>query len=207
MRIGVMTVLFQDLPFERALDRVVSLQDFEDFARAFAGIGKAQAVDLWSGEKRIVHITVAAANGDEVDTSSDLYNNLRDAIDAAKDPVQAVSIDSYDLLYFNVSAAVIVDPRYIPENVTTDVENALQNSFSFEERDFGQPVSAAEVVSVIHEIDGVVAADLNELYMVESDESGLTPVLLAETAHWESKKIKPAELLLINPAGIKLEAR
>ena len=31
------------------LDRIVSLRDFEDFSRAFAGVGKAQAVQLWNG--------------------------------------------------------------------------------------------------------------------------------------------------------------
>jgi len=31
------------------LDRIVSLRDFEDFARAFSGIGKAQAINLWNG--------------------------------------------------------------------------------------------------------------------------------------------------------------
>ncbi len=47
----------------RTLDRIVSLQDFEDFSRAFAGIGKAQAVPLWNGQSQLVHITVAAADG------------------------------------------------------------------------------------------------------------------------------------------------
>ncbi len=48
------------------LDRIVSLRDFEDFARAFAGIGKAQATWLWDGERRLVHLTVAASNGGAV---------------------------------------------------------------------------------------------------------------------------------------------
>ena len=32
------------------MDRIVSLRDFEDFARTFAGIGKARAVDMGSGD-------------------------------------------------------------------------------------------------------------------------------------------------------------
>ena len=32
-----------------ALDRLVSVQDYEDFARVFAGIGKARAVELSDG--------------------------------------------------------------------------------------------------------------------------------------------------------------
>ena len=34
------------------LDRLVSLQDYEDFTRAFAGIAKAQAAWLWDGGQR-----------------------------------------------------------------------------------------------------------------------------------------------------------
>ena len=43
------------------LDRAVSLQDYEDFSRTFAGIAKAQAVWVWNGRKRAVFITVAGA--------------------------------------------------------------------------------------------------------------------------------------------------
>ena len=32
------------------LDRIVSLDDYENFTQAFAGIGKAQAVAVWSGQ-------------------------------------------------------------------------------------------------------------------------------------------------------------
>ena len=46
------------------LDRIVSLDDYENFAQAFAGVGKAQAIAVWSGETRLVHLTVAAADGE-----------------------------------------------------------------------------------------------------------------------------------------------
>ena len=36
----------------RTLDRIVSLSDYEDFARAFAGIGKAMAVWVWIEGRR-----------------------------------------------------------------------------------------------------------------------------------------------------------
>ena len=45
------------------LGRIVSLEDYEDFARAFAGIEKALATWMWSGEKRGVFVTVAGAKG------------------------------------------------------------------------------------------------------------------------------------------------
>lgn len=192
------------------LDRIVSLQDFEDFARAFAGVGKAQAVALWSGEKRIVHITVAAANGDEIDRDSDLYNNLRDAINAARDPVQEFQVASFERRFFNMVASVVIDSRYITARVMEDIEKSLREAFSFDKRLFGQPVTAAEVITVIHETKGVIAVDLDDLYLVtESGDSARPPasVLQAGIARWEDGEIQPAEFLLINPVGIKLEER
>jgi predicted phage baseplate assembly protein len=66
----------------RTLDRIVSLRDFEDFAAAFTGIGKAQAVWLWDGEQRMVHLTVAGTDGAPLDPNAALYRNLLAAIDA-----------------------------------------------------------------------------------------------------------------------------
>ena len=45
------------------LDRIVSLRDYEDFARAFAGIAKALATWTWDGERQGVFVTVAGVDG------------------------------------------------------------------------------------------------------------------------------------------------
>ena len=71
----------------RTLDRIVSLRDFKDFARTFAGIAKAQAVALWVADRQLVHITVAAPQGAAVPDDSILHRNLVKAIDNARDPV------------------------------------------------------------------------------------------------------------------------
>ena len=94
------------------LDRIVSLPDYENFTRAFNGIGKAQAVALWNDEHYLIHITIAGANGKPVDVNSDLYRNLIKAIDAARDPAQQVRVDNFKLLTFNLDATVIIDERY-----------------------------------------------------------------------------------------------
>jgi predicted phage baseplate assembly protein len=197
------------------LDRIVSLQDFEAFTRAFAGIGKAQAVSLWNGETELVYITVADANGDEVASTSDLYKNLRDAINSARDPLRSVEIGSFQPRYFDVDARVLIDPAYEWEDVKSEIESVLVDRFSFNERAFGQPVTAAEAVNIIHDIEGVVAVDLERLYVV--GETGepvgalLSSVLPARTARPNPEptgaipqKILQAELLLINESGITL---
>ncbi len=144
------------------LDRIVSLRDFEDFARAFAGIGKAQAVSLWNGESSLVHITLADEDGDPV--SVDKLEMLADAIDAARDPSVTVLLDNYTPLTFYLEATVIYDESYLAEEVQAEIEAVLQAAFAFEERSFGEPVTSAEILSTIHTVEGVIAVDLDALY-------------------------------------------
>ena len=176
------------------LDRIVSLQDFEDFARAFKGLGKAQAINLWDGEVYLVHITIADDSGKTVDKSSDTYKNLVDAIDAARDPTAEVRIDSIDALTFDVKATVLYDAAYVSDDVKADIEEALAAAFCFEKRAFAQPVTPAEIITVIQQVAGVVAVNLK------------TPsaVLAAQIARWQGGDILPAQLLTINTSGISL---
>jgi hypothetical protein len=189
----------------RTLERIVSLTDFEDFGQAFAGIGKAQAIALFTGERRLVHLTIAAVNGDLVDPTSDLYQNLIAAINQARDPVHPVQVASYKPLYFKLVANVQVNARYLKSLVFSAVEAALKTAFSFPVRAFGQVVTAAEVITVIQQVAGVVAVDLDTLYLPPAT-GGLNQVLPATIAHWNAAKqtIEPAELLMINPVGITL---
>jgi predicted phage baseplate assembly protein len=193
------------------LDRVVSLKDFEDFARGFTGIGKAQVLNLWSGETYLVHITIADDDGDPV--PEDVRQMLGDAIDAARDPSAEVQIDNYELLTFNLEATVQFDSRYRAESVQSDLERSLKDAFSFDRRDFGQPVTAAEIIGVIHQIEGVVAVDLDALSPTSAngstqpqalEETGLASVLPALTARIENGRVSPAQLLLIDASGITL---
>ena len=176
------------------LDRIVSLQDFEDFARAFKGLGKAQSVNLWDGKSSFVHITIADDKGQTVDISSSTYTNLVAAIDSARDPTAEVRIDSIEPLTFDVTATVLYDSDYLPDDLEEEIEDLLLESFSFDKRDFAQPVTPAEIISVIHQVDGVVAVDLD----------APSSVLTAEIARCEDGQVLPAQLLTINKFGINL---
>lgn len=194
----------------KTLDRIVSLQDFTDFTRAFAGIGKAQAVPLWSGEQQIVHITIAAEDGDAIAEDSSLYTNLRDAINGARDPLQTVKLGDYQPRYFGLKANIRIDPAYRWEDVEAAARDALAKAFTFDARQFGQPVTAAEIINLVHDLAGVVAVDLDKLHLLNAS-GGLIPpelstVLTAQLARFDAagQEILPAELLLINVPGIEL---
>ena len=191
------------------LDRIVSLDDYESFAQAFAGIGKAQAVAVWSGEDHLVHITVAQANGDPVDPVSPLYQTLLQAIQRAHDPVQSFMVAAYQPLSFNLTARLLIEkPRYIPQLVMTQVAETLKQAFSFENRSFAQAVTAAEIVALIQSVPGVIASTLTQLYFT-TDSSGPSqieppPFLPSVPAGFQGGAIRPAQLLLLNHLGVAL---
>ncbi len=76
------------------LNRIVSLQDYEDFARAFSGIEKASVIPAWIGGHRGVVLTIAGAKGAAVKRDSTLYQALRKAIAKVGDPTVPVIIHS-----------------------------------------------------------------------------------------------------------------
>jgi predicted phage baseplate assembly protein len=185
------------------MERVVSLQDCEDFARAFAGIGKAQATLLWNGELQMVHLTIAGADGGAVAPSSALYGNLRTAIDAARHATNAIRIDSYLPQTFDADARILVDSRYTATDVMARVATAMEQAFSFDARELGQPVTKSEVLGVMQGVEGVVAVDLDSFNLTGSLR-GLAVALAASRAHCEGDTVIPAILLTVRPEGVVL---
>jgi hypothetical protein len=191
------------------LDRIVSLQDYEDYARAFNGIGKAQAAALWNGETYVVHVTIADNSGNAVDEDQELYESLRDSIGAYRDPLKEVLISSFEPRYFRTIARVGIDARYMRDEVFAEIRQTLVEAFSFDQRRFGQPVTAAEVVKVIHSVDGVEAVDLDFLWKVtdkkQTVDATLASVLYAQPASLNDGGTPlGAELLMGYEAGIEL---
>ncbi len=187
------------------LGRIVSLQDYEDFARAFAGISKAFATWTWNGRKQEIFITVAGYNGADVSPGSDLYKNLISAIQQMSIPDVKVNLRSFSRQFFHLSGSIIVHPDYIEEQVLEAVKAALNNTFSFDARQFGQNVSLREVTTVIQNVTGVVAVDLDKLYRADDENKGLNHLLQARIPQPGTNQIYPAELLMIDPVAIDLK--
>jgi predicted phage baseplate assembly protein len=191
------------------LDRVVSLRDFEDFARAFPGIEKARADWVWDGETRKVFLTIAAAVKDiTVDENSMLHCSLRDAVKNAGNGCQPFNIESYEPLTFSLEAKIHIDPRFIKEKVINQVKATLIRVYSFEQRQLAQPVTKSEVMAVIQGVDGVDAVDLDKLYIDNTDGEAKNPkkYLAARRArcNQQNEQTAPAELLTLNPSGIEI---
>lgn len=198
----------------RTLDRIVSLRDFEDFAAAFTGIGKAQAMWLWDGETRLVHLTVAGEDGAALDPAGALYRNLLAAIDAARPPYQPLRVAPCRYLDFGVRAGLGIDPRHEAPRVLAAARDRVLQAFGFAARAFGQPVHGGEVLAVLQGVDGVQWVDLDALVLAEGLDgsaarrsAGPDATLPARTARWQQGSLRPAELLRPDPAGILLTER
>ena len=147
----------------RTFGRIVSLQDFEDFARSFAGVSKAKADLLHFGDGNVVHVTIAGEKGASVPTDSDHYRDLVEAMERVRDPFQRLLVASYEKRFFDVAAKVRVHPDYQGEIVLEAVKESLRETFSFELRELGQGVTLSEVVATMQRVRGVEAIDLDVL--------------------------------------------
>jgi hypothetical protein len=146
-----------------ALDRLVSMQDYSDFARTYAGIGKASAVRLPVGRRELVHVTVAGADDIPIDKTSALYRNLVQALRQSGDPYQPVQIDPRELLLLIAEVRVRLLPDYAWELQEPKIRAALLEAFSFEQRELGQDVLYAEVIACIQAVPGVAYVDVDTL--------------------------------------------
>jgi hypothetical protein len=144
-----------------ALDRLVSVQDYEDLARCFAGIGKASATLLTDGKREVVHVSIAGTDDIPIDEDSDLFQNLLLALHRAGDPYQPLVLDLCERLILLIRAKVRLLPDYEWQSVEPKIRAALLQAFGFANRDPGQEVFRSEIVSVIQAVPGVAYVDLD----------------------------------------------
>ena len=186
------------------LGRVVSLRDFEDFARGFGGVGQAQAAWVWTGSRRVVLLSVLGEDGAAL-TEAGTLGTLRAALDAAREPHLPVTILSGTATAFGVTARVLVRVEYERDLVLAAVEAALAAEFGFAKRAFAQSVEAGAVIAAIQRVEGVEAVDLDTLST--GTLAAASPERLpARPAGFDSAAGIPraAELLMIDPPGIHL---
>jgi predicted phage baseplate assembly protein len=188
-------------------DRVVSLLDYESYARAYPGIGKARGDLLRVSGASLVHLTVAGATGGA--PGDDVLAHLRQSIAAASDPSQRFVAAAYAQRYFTLAVQIAVHPRYRFDDVEPAVLAAVLAAFGFDARDLGQSVTAAEIVALIHRVPGVIAVDIVELLPYTDVPPPADPALDAVPAFGArtdpaTGSPLPAELLLVNPAGVTL---
>ena len=186
-----------------SLDRLVSVQDYADFSRTFAGIGKAAARKLSDTKRQLVHVTIAGADDIPIDETSDLYQNLLSALRKFGDPDLPVQVQLRELVVLVLSANVRLAADYQWEPVAKEIRATLLDTFGFQKRALGQPVLLSEVVSSIQNTEGVEYVDV--------DAFGGVPEKIAEADGTRSllslDQIAAAVQQIINPRQASILAR
>jgi predicted phage baseplate assembly protein len=205
-----------------ALDRLVSVGDYADFARSFAGIGKAGAARLSDGRRQLVHLTIAGVDDTPILETSDLYRNLLEAIERLGDPHLPVQICVRTVRLLVISAKTALLPDYDFEFVEPKIRSTLLMHFGFEQRDLGQAAFLSEAVAVIQGIEGVAHVEIQHFDSIPEDIGadqivelaktlGLKPHVAARRAMLNPEfdptaaddpcaRVLPAELVYLTPA-------
>src|ERR1019366_4490003 len=90
------------------LGRVVSLEDYQNYALAFAGIAQALATWTWSGRARGVFLTVAGANGDVFKADDATLTKLKTSLRNVGNPYVPLQVASYIPILFEAGASVLI---------------------------------------------------------------------------------------------------
>ena len=165
-----------------ALDRVVSVQDYQDFARAWAGIGKASSTLLSDGLSQFVHLTIGGPTDQPVETSSALYASLVASLAANGDPHLPVRVAPGQIALIVLAASVHIGPGYQWTNVSAAVRAALLSAYSYDSRSFGQSVVLSDIVATIQAVPGVDYAVVTGLAVTALSDPDSTVAALASLA-------------------------
>jgi len=181
------------------LGRLVSLQDYGDFARAYPGIGKALATWIWSNQVRGILVTVCGPDGDDFDENSLQCRALLDAMHKAGDPSIPILIKNRRKALFRISASIKINSDYLPDQVSLAVRCAVVERFSSLARDLNQPVGIGEVMAAIQSVPGVEAAVISRLYRVLGAEGFNAMIYASDLKGGEdADSVQAAELLTID---------
>jgi len=143
--------------------RIRSVQSTKKITRAMeliaaSRIVKAQARVLRLRAGQTVVVTVAFDGGDRLE-------DLGTAILTHGDPHVQVLVLAGVTQTFRLALKVAVDPAYEADAVLSSVEAALRSAYAFEARGFEQPVFHSEIDAVCHSVAGVLAVDVDRLYV------------------------------------------
>ncbi len=177
------------------LGRVVSIEDYQNYASTFAGIAKANAIWIPSGAARGVFLTVAAAGGSDLEPGNFTLNNLVTSLQNYGNPLVPIWAFSFLETLFSLNASVKYDPAYTQPNVETAIRQALATQYSFASRTFGQGVTADEVAAFIQAVPGVIAVNVKHLRAEATSSAGdLASIQGSYTVSgynaWISKQVK-----------------
>ncbi|MEU8348632.1 putative baseplate assembly protein [Streptomyces sp. NPDC048845] len=176
-----------------ALDRLVSVADYEDFTRSRAGIGRAAARELFDGRRQVLHLTVAGADDVPIGPDADMLRALRSSLAGYGDSRLPVRVDVREAVLLVLAARIKVRRDHSWETVEPRVRRALLHRLGFPGRELGQPARLSEVLAVAQSVPGVDYVDVDTFTGIPAS---VTPRQLAELGEGASgpRETVPARL-------------
>jgi hypothetical protein len=149
-------------------DRAVTLHDYDLLAAAFPGVGKAKARVGLRGGYKVVQVFIAPENPTVVPPpppSGELKAALKQYLESRQPVNRMAGVDVLDPIYVPID--VFVDVYLTPEasqaRVSQDTFGVLRELLSFANQDFGKPIRAGELFSVLYPVEGVAYLNLKRL--------------------------------------------
>jgi predicted phage baseplate assembly protein len=188
------------------LGRVVSLEDYQNFALGFPGISLALATWTWFGSLSGIFLTLAGEGGAQLNAADPIVLNLMQAFQSYGLPNVPVLPVSYVPQNFEIGMQVLVNaPTYDPTVVIPQVWQALTAAFAFGQLAPGQSVTSSQVIQIAQQVPGVIAVNLQALNLSGAAGS-LVNVLCASgpVPGNASGSVPPAgaQVLLLDPASV-----
>lgn len=182
-----------------AIGRIISLEDYQNFAINFAGIAKALATWTWFGSRRGVFLSIAGENGAILTSDDPIVLKLVAAIQASGNRYIPLTVAPYLPVLFRIGAAVKVDQdNYDPGLVLAQVWQNIQSAFAFDRRQLAQNVVGSQIVGIIQQTPGVIAAQLQALNLSGDPAIGIAPAMLCAAGPTPPQG---AQMLLLDPAS------
>ncbi len=188
----------------RTFGRIVSLRDFEDAARDFAGIAKARATWHWDGEAQVVQLVVAGDARSHVPRQSQTYRDLRADLDSRRDPNRGLLVEDFVDVPVQVKAVLLVGKGSCEESQAA-AQQALLEALDFDHLDLGEPIHLSDVYRVLQQVKGVLGVDIDRLQFTrDADRVSHHATAAAVQGHLY---LGPGEIALLAKADAIIEAR
>jgi predicted phage baseplate assembly protein len=179
------------------IDRLVSVDDYADFASMFGGVGQAMAIEV-PGRRSQVYLTVAGATW--ADNPFKRSDNLQRALAQAGDSNIFFEISPCELMLLIIAARVVVTSQRSWVDVEPDIRAALTGRFAYELRELGQSIALSEVIAVIQNVPGVAAVSVTTFDSIAGSDTDLDSRLKQKLASLGTSL--PASSIEVQPVRI-----
>lgn len=187
------------------LGRIVSLEDYQNYALGFAGIALALASWTWFGNIRGILLTLAGEGGTLLDASDQTVIYLMQAYQDYGLPNMPVLPVPYVPQNFEIGMQVMVNsPTFDPTIVVPQVWQSLVAAFAFGQLTPGQSVAASQVIQIAQNIPGVMAVNLTGFNLSGASGTAVANLICASgplPASSSNPNPTGAQILLLDPAS------